>query len=247
MDQFTESQNVMVYGMPGCGKTTFAADTPNASHWNLEPGIIAAKRAGSTSGVVHIRSFADAMECLRKAERGDFDHRTWIIVDTVSTLQVKDLNDVVSADVERNPRLDPDVPAIQHYLKAQNSLKRFVERMVDLPINTLFLAHAIRAENDEGDVLWLPSIQGGADKGYPVANYLMALMNVVGFMQVTEVDGEQTRRILWQSYYDADKGIRYTAKDQYSALGRWSDDKPMSWVAGRLAAAQDKPRTKKRG
>lgn len=241
LSDYTQSVNALVYGLPGCGKTTFSASAPNASHWNLEPGIVSAVRAGGTGGLVRLHSFIELKRATAMAERGEFSHRDWIILDTISTGQNWALNESSDRGAAENPKRDADVPAVQDYLKAQNGIKRVVERLVELPVNCLFLAHALYVENgnEDGDAIWLPSIQGGADKGYPVANYVMALMNVVGFMQVTENKaGEQVHRTLWQSYYDADKGIRYTAKDQYGVLGTYSDNTTGAEFAARIAGAK---------
>lgn len=234
LEDFHESLNIMVHAVPGAGKTRLGATAPNSVFLSSEPGIISATRArtkGGVQGVVKVKRWQDAMDFVAAAEDGAFKHRDWIVVDTVSTLQEKDLKAVLDKAVADNPNRDPDIPAIQDYLKMQNQFKRWFERMVDLPHNVLFLAHTMRVDGSDGEQLLLPSIQGQADKGYAVANYCMGLVNAVGFMdRKTNKQNQQVRRILWQPYYDEDKEIKYTAKDHFDALGFFTDDWSMPQI-----------------
>lgn len=233
LEDFNESKNILVYGFPGCGKTLLGGFAPNAVILSAEPGAISAKRAGSTAGLVRLRDSADAWAWLEDAQNGKYRHRDWAIVDTITMLQNKMMRAALDAMVAKRPDRDLDLPDKGEHQKVQNELKRWVEQVVDLPINTLFLAHAMQVEDQEGGGMVLPSIQGGADRGYVIANYVMALMNAVGYMSVRTIKSRQTkevrevRRILWQPKHDPDKDMVYMAKDHFNALGRYTDDKSM--------------------
>lgn len=234
LEGFQESMNVMVHSWPGQGKTVWATGAPNCTLISAEPGAVSAKLYGRKGvGLVRVREWGDAVQLRSEIEQGRFEHRDWLIIDTVSSLQNKNQNSVLDKAVAENPKRDPDIPAIQDYQKQQNSLKRWVEFMVDYPINTIWLAHTLRIEDQDGGAMYMPTILGGADKGYPVANYVMGLMNAVGYMEMrgkTEVgeDGKKAnrmvRRILWQPYHNEEKDTRYVAKDHFGALGRFTDD-----------------------
>ena len=233
LEDFNESMNWMVHAWPGQGKTRWAISAPNCVLVSAEPGAISAKRhirelGRSDVGLVKIGDWSDALAFRDALEDGKFDHRDWAIIDTVSTIQQKNQNEVLDKAVAENPRRDPDIPAIQDYQKQQNSLKRWVERIVDYPINVIWLAHTMRVEDRDGGAMFLPTILGGQDKGFPIANYVMGLMNAVGYMEMRQRKGENgkemVRRILWQPYHDVDKDVRYVAKDHFGALGKWTDD-----------------------
>jgi hypothetical protein len=255
LEDFNESLNIMIHAMPGAGKTRLGATAPNSVFLSSEPGVISARRAraiGGVQGVVKCRKWQDAVDFVDAAENGDFAHRDWIVVDTISTLQEKDMKSILEKAVSDNPNRDPDIPALQDYMKMQNSFMRWFERMIDLPQNVLFLSHTMRVDDSEGDTLLIPSIQGGADKGYKVANYCMGLVNLVGFMdRKTVKDGKatsQVRRLLWQPYYDEEREIRYTAKDHFDALGFTTDDWDMPMIIEAIESSgvkEDKPATKK--
>lgn len=253
IEDFQESQNIMVHAHPGQGKTRWAIGAPNNVLVSSEPGALSAQRAGAKGGMVRINSWADAVKFKREVEIGNFAHRSWAVVDTLSTLQQKNQNFVLDRAVADNPRLDPDIPAVQHYLKQQNSLMRWVEWMVDYPgLNTVWLAHTMDVEDKDGGRMLMPSIQGGQDKGWKVANYVMSLMNAVGYMEMrpTKVEGEDgkkvttmVRRILWQPYTDPEKDLRYIAKDHFDAFGRMTDDLDF---AGHLALIAGEPEPPKK-
>lgn len=250
LEDFNESKNILIHSWPGQGKTVFGAMTPNSTLFSAEPGSISAKRQGATSGLVKIPDWDTANDVLAAVENGEFCHRDWITIDTLSTLQQKHMNQTLDRAVEVNPTRDPDIPAIQDYQKNQGALKRWVERMVDAPINCLFLAHTMQVDYPDGSSWFIPSIQGGADKGYPVSNYIMGQMNVVGYMEIRTVkDGtgtKEVRRTLWQPYHDLARDIRYTAKDQFDCLGRFSDDISMAEVIRKIEASGEPVPSKKK-
>jgi hypothetical protein len=234
LEDFNESLNMMVHAFPGVGKTRFGASAPNSVILSSEPGILSARRARHTGGaqsVVKVQVWQDAVDFVTAAENGDYAHRDWVVVDTASTLQEKDMKAVMAKLVADRPHRDEDLPDKAEHQKMQNSFMRWWERMIDLPQNVLFLCHTMAVDHPSGDTWYLPSIQGGADKGYRVANYCMGLVNVVGFMDRRMVDDparegktKEVIRTLWQPYTDPEKEIRFTAKDHFSALGRFSDN-----------------------
>lgn len=259
LEDFQESMNIMVHAYPGQGKTRWATGAPNNVLLSSEPGALSARRAGATGGLVRVNDWADAVAFRREVQLGNFEHRAWAIVDTVTTLQQKNLNFQVDKAVANNPRLDPDVPAQQHYLQQQSSLMRWVEFMIDQPnLNTVWLAHTMDVEDKDGGRMLMPSIQGGQDKGWKVANYIMSLMNCVGYMEMRPVKQKDeagktlgvnmVRRILWQPWTDPDKDIRYIAKDHFDAFGRFTDGKSFTDHLAMIdepAEAPTKPAAKK--
>lgn len=251
IEDFNESTNILVYGFVGSGKTVLGGTAPNAVFVGCEPGVISAKRAGSTATVVRIQNDKDAWTWLEDAQSGKYAHRDWAIIDTVTTLQSKFMRGALDEMVARKPERDKDLPDRPEHQLSQNRLRRWVEQAVDLPMNCLFLAHAMRVEDLDGGGMFLPSIQGGADKGFVVANYVMALMNAVGYMGVRTIkkrgaDPREVRRILWQPYHDADKDIVYQAKDHFNAFGKYTDDKTMPELIAMIDSTGKTPRRRTR-
>jgi hypothetical protein len=204
---------------------------PNGVIVSCEPGTITAKRAGSKNGVVKLRDGTDAWTWMEDAQNGKYSNREWIAIDTLSTLERLFMKQAMKAAVAAKPHRDLDLPDKGEHQKAQNELKRFVEQACDLPQNVLFLAHAMVVDGPDGGEMYMPTISGGAVKGYAVCNYVMALMNMVGYLAVRSVkegrNSIEVHRILWRAWHDEDNDVFYHAKDQFNALGRYTDDTTM--------------------
>jgi AAA domain len=225
LEDFNESWSTLIYGYPGVGKTVLASTAPNAVFVACEPGVRSAQRAGSRAGMCRINNDSDAWQWLEDAQNNKYAHRDFVIIDTITMLQRKFMRGALEEMVAKRPDRDRDLPDRPEHQLSQNRLKRWVEQVVDLPHNVIFLAHCMRVEDSEGGAMTLPTIEGGADKGFVLANYVMALMSSVGYMGVkTFKDGSEVRRIVWQPTHDPNKDILYTAKDQLAAFGRFTDN-----------------------
>lgn len=241
LDGATEHKNIMVFGDSGCGKTVLAGTCPGRLLILAgEPGYISAARqrsrlldAALRSGKSKVRIIPDtatALAGISWLEDGGYQQFDWVIPDGLGTIQNKALLSYAAEAWDANPakRVHRNLPDKPDYFNAQNFIKGWVSRLIDLPVNTLFTAHAMRPEDKaSGDMVVYPAIQG---KGYEISNYVAGLMHCVGFMSPVIVgkgdEARQARRILWQQYR-SDDGTLYFAKDQFDALGRWTDDLTM--------------------
>jgi hypothetical protein len=65
----------------------------------------------------------------------------------------------------------------------------------------------------------------------------------VGYMETKtlpktdDAPKRRVRRVLWQPYDDPEKGVRYTAKDQFDCLGRWTDDATMPDILEKIESS----------
>lgn len=239
LEDFNASTNIMVYGPVGSGKTVLAGSAPKALFWGCEPGVKAAKRQGSKARMIRISSWQQAWSLLLEAEGGDTGGHEWYIIDTISSFENIIMRSELDRAFQENPAKRSEyIPGIDQHQLRQNQLKRFVERMVDLPVNTLWLAHEMRPDNEDGDTVLLPSISGGADKGYPVANYIMGLMDAVGYINWATEGGQRVQRIVWQGMTVTKNKTTtiYTAKDQFDAFGPWTDNWAMPDIIKAIGA-----------
>jgi hypothetical protein len=234
LDGATEYANWLIFGDSGCGKTVLASSLPGRVLYLAgEPGYIAAARwARESAGLPPIArgskvrlipDTATAVAACAWLEDGGATKFDWVVPDGLSTMNSKFLLGYAAEAFDRNPkaRAHRNLPDRPDYYNTQNFTKSWVARLIDLPVNVLFTAHAMRPEGDEGERLVYPSIQG---KGTEVSNYVSGLMHVVGYMATRVVrkkgaEARQQRRILFQHYYDGDTDTRYFAKDQFTALG----------------------------
>lgn len=235
LDGATEYKNILVYGGPGSGKTVFTGTAPGRLLILAgEPGYISAARMGARGKVRLIPDTATAVAAAAWLEDGGASQFDWVIADGIGTMQNKFLLNYAAEAWDANPakRAHRNLPDKPDYFNAQNMLKSWVSRLIDLPCNTLFTAHAMFPEDKStGEQLVYPSIQG---KGYEIASYICGLMHAVGFMspRIKMVEGEPTevRRIIWQMTRNPDNETTYFAKDQFNALGRFTDDLTMAQI-----------------
>lgn len=226
LDGASEYWNILLYGDSGCGKTVLAGTVPGRCLFlAAEPGYISAARLGAHGKARLIPDAATADAAIRYLEGGAYSKYDWIVADGIGTLQTKLVLGYAAEAFDANPakRAHRNLPDKPDYLNAQNFMKGWCARLIDLPVNVLFTAHAMRPEDDNGETLVYPGLQG---KGYEVSNYISGLMHGVWYMSTrivgTGANAKQTRRLLFQHYVDPKSDTRYFAKDQTNNLGRWA-------------------------
>ena len=247
LDGKTEFLNVMIYGDSAVGKTHLAGTLPGRILILAgEPGYVSAANAGAKGQVRLIPDPATASAAISWLEAGNVSRYDWVVVEGLSTLQNKFLLAYCAEAFDANPakRTHRNLPDKPDYFNAQNMMKSLTSRFVDLPVNVLFTTHAMRPENDEGELLVLPAIQG---KGYEVSNFVSGQMYLVGYMapRLIRKQGEepkQVRRILWQTIKDAKTDTIYYAKDQSNRLGRYTDDLSMPEIL-QMVRGESEPAT----
>lgn len=229
LDGATEYKNMLVYGGPGSGKTVLSGTAPGRLLVLAgEPGYISAARLGARGKVRLIPDTATAVAAASWLEDGGASQFDWVVADGIGTMQNKFLLNYAAEAYDANPakRAHRNLPDKPDYFNAQNMLKSWVSRLIDLPVNTLFTAHAMFPEDKAtGEQLVYPSIQG---KGYEISSYICGLMHAVGYMspriKQTEDGPKEVRRIIWQMTRNPENETTYFAKDQFNALGRFTDD-----------------------
>lgn len=248
LDGASEFKNLLIHGDSGCGKTVLSGTLPGRVLWLAgEPGYISAGRQGAKGKVRIVQDTATALAAAQWLEAGNASKFDWVVPEGLSVMQNKFLLGYAAEAFDANPakRAHRNLPDKPDYFNAQNFMKGWCARLIDLPVNVLFTTHSMRPEGEDGETLVYPAIQG---KGYEVSNYIAGLCHMVGYMS-TRVDdeGEQVRRILWQHYYDKRTETRYFAKDQFNAMPLYTDDWTMEQILARIDGTEPKKAKKKGG
>lgn len=241
----TEFANILIYGDPGSQKTRLTGTAPG---YNLflaaEPGYISAARNGFNGQGRLITDTASANAALSWLEDGNASKFDFIVVDGGSSFMTKILLEYaaeaydLSNGTKRAGRNLPDKP---DYLNAQNFMKGWTARLIDLPSHVIMTTHVMRTEDREGDPWVKPSFQG---KEGEVSDYIAGQFHIVGFVKpaTIKVKGEddekakpkQVVRALWNAYKDDKTDITYFAKDQFGVLGRVSTDPTVTEIIEKI-------------
>ncbi len=225
---YDESINMLIVAESGWGKTVLAGtadqrstDGGKALFLATETGTISAARRGSTADlwpIQHWNELPRAYNFMRY--EGGCDMYDWILLDSVTEMQKLSMDAALQKAVSDNAGRDPDVPAIQDYMKVQQQTLNFLRRFNELPVNCLYTALPLRLEDEAGMPYFLPALDG---KQGGIAQQAMAYMHVVGHgvkRVIEKEDGKKqaVRRVFFQS------NGPYKAKDRYGVLGRFMDD-----------------------
>jgi hypothetical protein len=177
-----EFVNLLIYGDSGIGKTVFCGSDDDVLFIAPEDnGTLSAKRFGSTAKKWKIEKWDDireAYEWLADQEPIPFN---WIILDSITEMQDMCMRSILNEAVEINPGRDPDVPQLQDWIPYQNKFMRFIKLFEALPVNVIFTALQMEEEDEDGEKVVLPMLQG---KGTQYSKKVSSTVTSFGRMSV---------------------------------------------------------------
>lgn len=194
-----EYANLLVYGDSGIGKTVFGGSDDEVLFVAPEDnGTLSAKRFGSTAKKWKIHGWKDIVSAYEWLYSLDPIPFNWVVLDSLTEMQDMCMRQVLDEAYQLNPGRDPDTPQIQDWTPYYNRFQRLVKAFNSLPVNVLYTALQQDEENEDGDKVVLPMMQG---KGTQYAKKVASWMTSFGHMRVGRkkgevVDGEQQ----WEEY-----------------------------------------------
>ena len=240
IEEFDESTNILLYGDSGVGKTVWLRDCDLIIA--TEPKTISAKRFGSKAKVAKCYDWPTLVETLNWVDQNQ-DAYQLIGIDSLTKMHRIALKWKMAEVYKANPaKRDIDLPDRPEHQWVQNTIKRYVEMILEFPANVVFTAGVMATENVEGDERLIPSIHGL--KG-DLSRQLCHMMSCVGYMEVKDLkirgseNIKKVRRIHWQPYQDG----TYFGNDVYNALGAHTDDLSLSDVIAIINSSGEQPRT----
>lgn len=202
-----EFVNILIYADSGVGKTVFCGSDDDVLFIAPEDnGTLSAKRFGSSAKKWKINKWSDiveAYEWLYSLETIPFN---WVVLDSLTEMQEMCMRQILDEAYEMNPGRDPDVPQLQDWQPYFERFRRLVKGFNSLPVNVIYTALQKEEENEDGDKVTIPMIQG---KGTQFAKQVASWMTSFGHMRVqrkkigTDEDGsplyEEYRIIQWKA------------------------------------------------
>jgi hypothetical protein len=211
------SVNILINGEGGVGKTVLAGGAsalPDAKVVFVsteQEGIVSAKRAGSTAGLIRAPSWEHAVSGLRKCQEvlGPDD---WAIFDSGTKMHHLYMRWIMEKVKAINPGRDIDIPDLQNHQKIQNGFMRWFDKIIDSPFNSIIITTPMQMEDAEGEPRVIPQTFDAKGK---VSRYISAQVSVLLYYDVTR--GEEDNSIIRRVY--AQPWPPWVAKDRYNALG----------------------------
>ncbi|MCW3038130.1 MAG: DNA-binding protein [Solirubrobacterales bacterium] len=224
----TDTFNVLAYGPPGAGKSTFAATAPGPLLWvNAEGGgalAYARKTAAQRGTVIHeVRLDAHVpvrntlLAVIKHLRSGADPVVQTVVVDTLG--KTRDM--LVDQIVEKGTR-----NSLPQYGQVADILGKFVLVLRDLPVNVILIAHEDVADGEQGDRIVRPLIGGALTEKIP------GEVDVVTYCGAVRDDAANTVRYVGQLV----EGRGRRAKDRSGGLGVSRDLDATEWLAAYQAA-----------
>lgn len=163
--------NVMIYGAPGVGKTTFCATCPKPLIIDVEGGTISV--SGKDVDIVQCDTVSDVRQAVNYAIENGYQT---ICIDSLTRYSEILMKDILAEEGKVKPQ-------IQHWGTLVDSLKNSIWALQRNNINTVLIC--LEKEVSEEDVLVKrPNLNGQLIQAVP------AILDVVGYLKINQ-NGER--------------------------------------------------------
>lgn len=188
----------LVFGPAGQGKTfllgTAQQDERTAPMLLLDFEGGDETLAGLDIDVARIRSWEDYNEAYELLASGESGYNS-VGIDSVSETHLWALLEILdNATAGSSRRTDPDALEIQDYGKATIQMRRLLREFRDLPMHVFYTAGAKQIDERGIGKVTVPSMAGA------MAEEVVHLMSVVGYLAVVEEDDETHRELILQNF-----------------------------------------------
>lgn len=195
---------MMVYGAGGVGKTTFASTAPKPLLVDCENGAKYFGLRGIKMDVAKVSGWEDLNGIFEIAKSGEYET---IIIDPIGELMEK-LKRYMIAKGDRKLVQGDGSPSMAGWGWLKDTMRSTIKILRDSGVNLLLIAH-VDEKGDEDKLVKRPMIMT------KLSDEIVNMVDIVGYMTVTVVDGEEKRIIIVDASSD-----KYIAKDRTGQLGK---------------------------
>jgi hypothetical protein len=183
-EDFKPTVNLLVYGLPKVGKSTFATSAPKPLVIDLEGGYKYMGKRGINVDVINITKFDEMREVYDIASKSDYET---IIIDPVNEL-VERLIDDAKKEQNFTIKTNKNKLSIDGWMFVKDTMKKLIKTFRDMNKHVIFVAHMVE-KDDEGVTMKRPKIDAN------LSDELCRNMDIIVYM--TNVgSGENLKRVL---------------------------------------------------
>ena len=204
----------LIFADPGAGKTVLAGSSPNALL--IRPptdGTESLEKFGYECEEMEVETWAEMDEVYDHFSLSKSNEFEWCWLDGISLFQEYGLDDIMDElvrPVEKGGKgkihREPYNPGIENYGTNMNHLSKWIRQMVTLPINFGVTAIPERVEDRDGEVTYMPYVQG-KNMSAKISGYFGLVAN----LRVVKGDDGEFHRVLY-----VQKDGKWYAKDRYN-------------------------------
>jgi phage nucleotide-binding protein len=166
--------NILVYGEPGVGKTTFAAKSPNALIVDFESGTLSVRNFDLA--IANPRTLEEVVKVIKKAEKKGIET---LIIDSVTEMQRVFMNEVMESMSAKDPRKSLFSPTLEAWGMVTEMMRYVIRAARDADMNTVFIALETQDRDEStGHVMARPSASP------KVAGDLSAYVDIIGRLRM---------------------------------------------------------------
>lgn len=195
---------MLVYGNGGVGKTTFGSTAPKPLLVDCENGAKYFGLRGIKMDVARIGTWSDMEGLFDIAKSGEYKT---IIIDPIGELMEKLKRYMVMKGDKKLVQSDGS-PSMAGWGWLKDTMRSTIKVLRDSGVNLLLVAH-VSEDKDEEKLVKRPMIMT------KISDEIVNMVDIVGYMQVIQVDGEEKRIIMVDPSSD-----KYVAKDRTGQLGK---------------------------
>ena len=189
---------MMIYSDPGVGKTDLLGQIPNHLIVDSEEGtesIMYSERRGSNVQRMPFKTFKGLEMVVEEFHKSPEQLSKFknISIDTVSNLHKRGLAEVLRREHDKAPSINSAFLAeTEHHTENNERIRQLVQNMVTLERNVFLTVHRRTLEPKNQDARTFP------DFSEKLANTLAGMMDVVAYMYIANIEGEQHRVMKFQ-------------------------------------------------
>ena len=178
------NMNLLLYGEPKCGKSTFCSKAPAPLVADVESGYKFVGETGADIPVAIIEKWEDMTEFYKEAKKPEYKT---IIIDPVNEILEK-LMQSAKANKLYVQSTDRDALSMRGWGYVKDKMRSALKAFRDLDKNVIFVAHT-KTEERNGVNKIIPKLDAN------LVSQFMAMMDVIGYMAMMN-DGQGVRRYI---------------------------------------------------